>query len=336
MMPRNASPSVGRLPAPARRNVCLSRSRPGILTNTMIPPAKPLHRLSIVRAATAAALVLAQAPALATEPTTTGTDCVAASHASLDLSRRQDLRAARAQLLICSAESCPEDIRKDCVKRTADVSAQIPTLIVTAKDASGAPLTAVKVTMDGEVLAERLEGTGVAVDPGEHTFTFEAAGQQLVTKTWMIQQTQKERREDIAFEAPAGPAPAVAQASKPTDGGQGSDAHKTAAFIGVGFAVAGLIGGTTYGVLAISRKNDAHGVCPGSSVCATPEGVSKWSSAQSAANISTLLFVVGGLGALEAAIFWFTPSAGSAGSGAGGTSTQVGIGPGGLQLKGAW
>jgi hypothetical protein len=300
----------------------------------MIPTAKPFHRLSIVRAATAAALVLAQAPALAAEPTTTSTDCIAASHASLDLSKRQDLRAARAQLLICSAETCPEDIRKDCVKRTADVSAQIPTLIVTAKDASGAPLTAVKVTMDGEVLAERLDGTGVAVDPGEHTFTFEAAGQQLVTKTWMIQQTQKERREDIAFEAPAGPAtPATAQASRATDGGQGSDAHKTAALVGAGVAVAGLIGGTVYGVLAISRKNDAQSVCPGSGVCATPEGVSKWSSAQSAANISTLLFVVAGLGALEAAIFWFTPSANNTASG---TSTQVGIGPGGLQLKGAW
>ncbi len=296
----------------------------------MIPTARPFHRLAIVRAATGAALVLGQGPALATEPPTTSTDCVAASHASVDLSKRQDLRAARAQLLICSAESCPEDIRKDCVKRSADVSAQIPTLIVTAKDASGTALTAVKVTMDGEVLAERLDGTGLAVDPGEHTFTFEAAGQQLVTRTWMIQQTQKERREDIAFAAPAGPAPAGSPVSPASDGGQGgTDPHKTAALVGAGVAVAGIITGTVYGVLAISRKNDAQSVCPGSSVCATPDGVSKWGSAQSAANISTLMFVVAGLGALEAAIFWFTPSAND-------KSTQVGIGPGVLQLKGAW
>ena len=105
--------------------------------------------------------------------------------------------------------------------------------------------------------------------------------------------------------------------------------------MGAGVAVAGLVAGTVYGVLAISRKNDAQSVCP-SSACATEEGVSKWSSAQSAANISTLMFVVAGLGALEAAVFWFTPSANDTASTGGGTRTQVGIGPGMLQLKGAW
>jgi len=303
----------------------------------MIPPARPVHRLAIVRVGMAAAVVLAQGPARAADATTTATDCIAARNASLDLTKRQDLRAARAQLVICSADSCPDDIRQDCVKRAADVTAQMPTLVVRAKDAAGADLTAVKVTMDGEVLAERLDGTGLPVDSGEHTFTFEAAGQQLVTRTWLIQHTQKERREEIAFAAPAGPAsvppPAGAQQAPPDGAQGGSDAHKTAALVGAGVAAAGIVTGTIYGVLAISRKNDAEGVCPGSSVCATPEGVSKWNSAQSAANVSTLMFVVAGLGALEAAIFWFTPSGNAT---ARGTSTQVGIGPGMLQLKAIW
>ena len=46
-----------------------------------------------------------------------------------------------------------------------------------------ADLTAVKVTMDHEVLSSALDGTALPIDPGIHTFTFEAAGQRPVTKS---------------------------------------------------------------------------------------------------------------------------------------------------------
>ncbi len=37
------------------------------------------------------------------------------------------------------------------------------------------------------------------IDPGEHTFGFQVAGQADVTKTLLIQQAQKDRRELIPF-----------------------------------------------------------------------------------------------------------------------------------------
>lgn len=282
--------------------------------------------------ATAAALVLLESPAHAADPTPT--DCVAATHASVDLGKRQELRAERAQLLICAATSCPDAIRKDCAARLDDVNARIPSLVVTAKNSAGTDLTAVTVTMDGEVLAQRLDGTPLPVDPGEHTFTFEANGYPLITNTWMIDKTEKSPRQ-ITFEtstAPtSAPLPAGTRRSETTDKGQGTDPHKIAALVGAGVAVVGLTVGTVYGVIALSRKSSAQSVCPGSSFeCPTQEGVNKWDSAASAANVANVMFVIAGLGAIEAAVFWLTPSSSVV------TSPQVGVGPGVVQLKGAW
>jgi hypothetical protein len=148
-----------------------------------------------------AAVLLAVGDANTASPTTP--ECLAASDASLKLGNDHKLRAERAQLLVCADASCPADIRLECARRVDEVNARVPTLIFAAKDASGADLSAVKVTMDGEVLAERLEGTAFPIDPGEHTFTFETAGQAPVTRTLIIQEAQKDRHESIAFGAPA-------------------------------------------------------------------------------------------------------------------------------------
>ena len=282
--------------------------------------------------ATAAALVLFANPAHAADPTPT-THRRLATPPSIWASARQ-LRAERSQLLICSAASCPDYIRKECAGRLDDVNARIPTLVVTAKSSAGEELTAVTVTMDGEVLAQRLDGTPLPVDPGEHTFTFEAAGYPLITNTWMVRNTQKEQRQ-ITFETATPPtsaaAPAGARRSESTAGeGAGTDPHTIAALVGVGVAVVGLSVGTAYGVLALSRKSAAQSVCPGSFECATQAGVNKWNSAASAANVANVMFVIAGLGAIEAAVFWLTPSSNVV------ASPQVGVGPGILEVKGAW
>jgi hypothetical protein len=59
--------------------------------------------------------------------------------------------------------------------------------------------------------------------------------------------------------------------------------------------------------------------------------VSAWSSAVSAGNASTVGFIVGGVGAAGAAVLWFTAPGASAAA-----SPQVGVGPGMLEVRGAW
>lgn len=280
------------------------------------------------------------APARAADPTTA--DCLAAAEASLKSGNEHRLRAARGQLLVCAAPSCPADILKECVRRVEEVNAAIPTIIFEAKDAVGNDLSAVKVTMDGEVLSERLEGTALSIDPGEHTFLFETTGQPPIEKHFVIHEAQKDRREAIIFGAPPAaavvpPAPSTATpdtvaanaAPAPTEPNRGLGAQKIAAIVAGSVGVVGVVGGAIFGVAAMSKKNDAENVCPGA--CSTQAGVKDWSDAKSAGNASTAFFVVGALGLAGGAVLWFTAPSSSHGS-----RPQVGVWPGGVQVKGTW
>lgn len=280
---------------------------------------------------------LAAGAARAADPTTA--DCLTASDASLKAASQHQLRAERAQLLICAATSCPADIRKECLSRVDEVNAQIPTIVFSAKDASGADLAGVRVTMDGEVLSERLVGTAISIDPGEHTFMFEAAGQSPVSKKLVIQEGQKERRELITFAAPPalppspastgpqGPAPTGRAQAAETSSGMGT--QKVLALVAGGLGVVGLAVGTAFGLVAMSKRNDAQSACPDQ--CATQDGVNKWSDAGTAGNVSTIGFVAGGVALAGAAVLWLTaPTPGNA------SNAQVGLGPLGFQLRGRW
>jgi hypothetical protein len=284
-------------------------------------------------------LVLGGGLAHAADPTTA--DCLAASDTSLKLGNEHKLRAERAQLLVCAATSCPADIRKECVIRVDEVNAQVPTITFAAKDSSGADLSAVKVTMDGEVLTERLEGTALSIDPGEHTFTFETPGQPPVTTKYLIQQAQKDRRELVTFGASpmATPGPSTLQPNgseqpysppQSAEGGHGFGTQKILGIVAAGVGVVGLGIGTAFGVMAISQKSDAQTLCP-SNPCSTQAGVNKWSDAGSTGNISTIGFIVGGVALAGGAVLWFTAQRSSSGA-----TTQVGFGPGALQVRGTW
>jgi hypothetical protein len=293
--------------------------------------------LASLTIAAAAALVLREGVAHATAPTTA--DCLAASDASFQSRSEHKLRAERSQLLVCASASCPAEVRKECVNRVDGVNGQIPTIIFAAKDASGADLSAVKVTMDSEVLAESLEGTALAIDPGEHTFTFEAAGLPPVTAKYVIQQAQKDRHELVRFGAPAptpapGPSTLEATSSQPPPSpaaeGHGLGTQKILAIVAGGVGIVGLGVGTAFGVMALSQKSDAQSLCS-HDPCSDRTGVNEWSTADSSGNVSTVGFVVGGIALAGGAVLWFTAPSLNRGS-----STQVGFGPGSLQLKGTW
>ena len=265
-------------------------------------------------------------------------DCLAASDASIQLGDRHALRAERAQLLVCSAASCPADVRQECLRRVDDVSARIPTIVFSGKSASGGDLQAVRITMDGEVLATSLDGIAVPVDPGEHTFVFDAPGQPALTRKLLVIEGQRDRREVAVFGGPQAPALAT-PATLPTlatgSPAQAADSRgpgtaRLLAGISAGLGVVGIGLGTAFAVTATNQKNAAQIACPGSA-CATQDGVNQWSSAASSGNAATVAFVTGGALLAGAAVLWLAaPGASSS------ASTRVGVGPAGLQLRGAW
>jgi hypothetical protein len=282
------------------------------------------------------ALLVAPRAANAAEPTTM--ECLAASENSLTLSSQHKLRAERAQLLICSAVSCPVEVRKECLSRVDAANAAIPALVFEAKDGAGKDLSAVKVTMDGELLAERLDGTALLVDPGEHVFSFESAGSPVLEKRLIIRESQKDRREVIVIgEQPATSKkkPDEATLLKPLQDTTAPpvverptlSTQRIIALVAGGVGVVGVGFGSYFGVRAMSKKKTAEDACPGT--CTDDHGVELWSQAKTAGNISTVAFIVGGVGLAAGITLWVTdkPSAPRA---------QVGLGLGSIALKGAF
>jgi len=279
----------------------------------------------------------------AADPTTA--DCLASSESSLKLRSQHKLRDARTQLLVCAAATCPADIREECTRRVAEVNAAMPTIVFEVKDAAGNDLGAVVVTMDGAPLVERLEGIALSIDPGQHTFSFTAAGQPPVKKDLLIREGDKERRERIALGAPAlataNSGGVAASGDLVASGDSSSPGHEVprtrlgtqriAAIAAAGVGVVGLGLGIAFGLDAMSKHDDAAHECP-LQACTTQRGVSLWSDATSAGNWSTVGFVIGAVGVAGAAALWFTAKPASQET----PGTQVGLGLGTVQIRGLW
>jgi hypothetical protein len=287
-----------------------------------------------------ASSIVASKPLHAAGPKTA--ECLSAADKSLSLRNQHKLRDARTQLLICADASCPADIRKECIKRIEQVSASIPTIVFEAKDESGNDLSAVKVKMDDEVIAEQLDGNAIAIDPGAHTFVIDASGQPTVTRQLVIREGQKDRREEVQIKtqlssakAPADspihtstvePPPAAAPAAAPERNGLG--AQKSAALVLAGVGVVGIGVGTVFGLQSMSKHNQANDVCP--SACADQGGVQLWDDARASGNISTIGFVIGAAGLAGGAVLWLTAKPGDK------TRLSAGVAPGSFQLQGTW
>ncbi len=90
----------------------------------------------------------------------------------------------------------------------------MPSIVFQVKDNAGTDLTGVRVAIDGRALAEKLTGTAIAVDPGEHRFVFEAEGMPALERTVIVREGEKARREGVVLGAlqatRGGPAPITA------------------------------------------------------------------------------------------------------------------------------
>jgi len=265
-------------------------------------------------------------------------ECVAANEAAQDLRRAGKLREAREKFALCVAQSCPGPVRDDCAQRLDEVTRAMPTLVFEAKDGSGNDLSAVQVRMDGQPLADRLEGTAVQVDPGEHHFTFtDADGLTRVDKTVVVREGDKDRHVRVVLGAAA---PSMSQ-------GEPSEHHETAAngpsadgssqrTIGLalgGAGVVGLVVGGIFGLVSKSTYDHAlQSECGNNPSNCSTQGAQDGQTAHSQATISTVGFVAGTVllgGGL--ALYLTAPKAGAVA-----VSPTIGTSTAGLSVRGAW
>jgi hypothetical protein len=119
--------------------------------------------------------------------------CTNAFKSAEQLEHSAHLRQAKDLYLSCAKSTCGQPTRSQCNARYAQLEADIPTVVPLVTDEVGDPKVDVQVTMDGELLASRLDGRALPIDPGVHEFSFTADGAVISTQKIMVLQGQRNR-----------------------------------------------------------------------------------------------------------------------------------------------
>jgi hypothetical protein len=242
---------------------------------------------SELRRSNVAALIAAFAPLLvssvarAQEPTVD--QCLAANERAIALRGEHRLIESRAELAVCSAASCPTEVRDECARRIEELNAAIPTVIFEAKDAAGRDLSDVRVKVDGKPFADQLQGVSVPVDPGKHGFSFEAPGQAPVHLEILVVEGAKERRERVVIGSAAASPPPAADVP-PRQG----DVQRILGWTAVGAGAVGVGLGIFFELQSSSKLSDADAICPGDTCPPVPGLSHAQSDAQYNARIHDL------------------------------------------------
>jgi len=176
--------------------------------------------------------------------------CADASEKGQLLKIKGKLAEARTQFLSCIADACPPVVRKDCGQFLVEVEAATPTVVFAARDASG-DLTDVRVTASGALVAEKLEGKAITMDPGAYELRFESKGHLPITQKVVVREGEKNRLVSVTLEVDR---PVVVVDSKPVP-------PPTAAWIAAGVGVVGLGAFTVLGLSARAEFSDLKDSC---------------------------------------------------------------------------
>lgn len=226
-------------------------------------------------------------------------ECIAAADEGQTLRDASKLLEARERFARCVRDTCPGALRKDCAQFLESIDASLPSLVITATDGSGRELAAVKVTEKDKVIAERLDGRALVLDPGEHWFHFTSAGKRPIDKTVIVKQGDKNQTLAVRFEEPGAPEPVVTASppstSTPTsttsEGGGGSTQKIVGVTIGIAGVVTTIVGGV-FGGLAASSWSDAKAKC-GAACTSNDPAQETLASARTSAAFSTTFFIAG-------------------------------------------
>jgi hypothetical protein len=231
--------------------------------------------------------------------------CLEAVSKGQTLRDEHKLVEARDQFRACARAQCPAVVQTDCASFLEAVEKSLPSVVFTAKDATGAEVSDVKVSVDGQPLVTRLDGAAVAMNPGPHTFVFtsgavsakrtatilEGARNQIIGATIA---TAPASRATMAPPPSVAPLPARPAAAASTEKAGGAGWFPVTA-ISVGGV--GLAAGVVLTILAHGKRADGDDLCP-SGVCPDADAsqiASLNNQATTFGEIATTAYIVGGV-----------------------------------------
>jgi hypothetical protein len=191
--------------------------------------------------------------------------CIEDHEAANGARRRGTLIESHRLYVACAHDECPAVIREECAARATEVLAAMPSVVFAATDGEGRDLISVVVRVDGAAVAQRLDGKPHRLDPGEHTFTFEAPGRAPITRRLVVREGEKARRVDARLLS-------VTSAAAPTPGVRPSSQHSgtpVAAYVLGAVAVASLGAFAGFAIAGSAKESELEDECaPG---CAPSE-----------------------------------------------------------------
>jgi hypothetical protein len=132
--------------------------------------------------------------------------CVSAHEQAQELRHAAKLREAREKLVACSQETCPALVRQDCAPWLSEIDGVLPSIVPVARNERGAEAFDVRLFIDGALVAQRLDGKAIDVDPGDHVLRFEHAPSRPLEERIVVREGEKARPIEVSFasvEAPA-------------------------------------------------------------------------------------------------------------------------------------
>lgn len=240
--------------------------------------------------------------------------CANASENGQKLRDDGKLMKARQEFLVCARDVCPQIIKKDCVDWLQTSEENLPTVVLGAKDSHGQDVMTAHVTFDGVTLADRLDGKAVFVDPGMHTFRFEIPGEKPIEQQMVIHEGEKNRLVSVSL------APAVVAPPPPAGGNPGGvtppppepeqKKSKVPAIIVGGAGIATVVAGGVFYFLALGDYNNLKDGCGKTHTCTNDDT----SPVQTKADISYVLFGVGGALVITGVVLYVLESGSSSAS----------------------
>lgn len=245
--------------------------------------------------------------------------CIAASEKAQQQRTDGKLIDAKKSFAVCASASCPSVLVRDCTDQLAQVVAATPSIVVVVRDAAGNDITAARVTMDGTLVADGLNGRAIEFDPGKHTVRVEVAGAAPSEKEIVFHEGEKQRV--VAFNVTPRAAQAIAPAGSPAgvpdapaQGQVTADAppqppsgqvrqHGVVPWVVFGIGAAALVGGGVMYVVGGQMVSDSKAGCTQSSgafTCGTltaSEVESRQSQNANGATLGNVGLIVGSAGA---------------------------------------
>jgi hypothetical protein len=246
----------------------------------------------------------------------------------------------------------------DCVKRLDELETVQPTVVFDVVDTAGSEVNDVVVSMDGQRLLDKLTGTSVPVDLGEHLVRFAASGRASVEQRLVFREGEKSRHVRVTIQAAPGnavtatsapaptptptpapdapsepvappPANAEAQAPEPTPG----RGQRIAGYAVGGAGLLGLVVGGWFGYLTIDAKREQIDNCESPTKCPNYEVArAAHEDGKTSGLISTVAFVVGGAAAATGVVLLLTAKSETSQAGGRSLSLSASAVPGGASV----